>query len=129
MRTREICLYPTFEEWKLTLWFLHAHPGDMFISYLWGMKTNGISFLYLEIIGLYPTFEEWKLILIWIEVIISLGLYPTFEEWKHSVCSWSWLTVIIMFISYLWGMKTIQRLKCILYKVNGLYPTFEEWKL
>ena len=75
------------------------------------MKTERLIHNRPAFSGLYPTFEEWKqdrnhfFSFFW-----HTCLYPTFEEWKHSTCSF-WLVINIMFISYLWGMKTM-RSKC-----------------
>ena len=76
--------YPTYEEWKPYVSFLH-----------W-CKFNCS----------YPTYEEWKLNIIKRKIKEQgYGSYPTYEEWKHAT-DFNLLCSFESFLSYLWGMET-----------------------
>jgi len=118
--------YPTYEEWKL---IIPPHK-------------------YLSTLSSYPTYEEWKLFNGSIFHNFILSSYPTYEEWKQF---FYYFVVILffLFLSYLWGMETINMYKTIDARYKFLsylwgmettknfrrrltrlssYPTYEEWK-
>ena len=101
--------YPTYEEWKHTLWnFINLYwiyvlilpmrngnypsrinfPRCSFVLILpyeeWKHGRDSVFRAWKELRS-YPTYEEWKLILLFVFVKIFLGSYPTYEEWKLSL--------------------------------------------
>ena len=81
---KEASSYPTYEEWKLSLYpkTKNTYKGSYPTYEEWKPLNSILSiFSYLRS---YPTYEEWKLTLI-VTVVLQMlkRSYPTYEEWKH----------------------------------------------
>ena len=147
---RRLRLYPTFEEWKLINLPSVCDAIQLFISYLWGMKTflksstapvsNRVYILPLRnensgtpwlasrtCFSLYPTFEEWKHNVIVDIHIRFTSLYPTFEEWKQKYKDQEQATLAVVYILPLRNENRSTSI-CTGIHLQCLYPTFEEWK-
>ena len=119
-----------------------------FLSYLWGMETTFPSYITDSLNRSYPTYEEWKPVLCYFYLFLFKSSYPTYEEWKQCCCIFSYeffkrsyptyeewklllsmrrLLLLLLFLSYLWGMETSP---CFFRSLLNFcsYPTYEEWK-
>ena len=147
----KISSYPTYEEWKLELLIEKVDESNVLILpmrngnihkilinlcvfsvLILPMRNGNLVFLLLLLLFLLfvlilpmrnGNYQKY----IFVSVFLYLRSYPTYEEWK-PFNDWQTRKKIWKFLSYLWGMETLQ-IHHNNRRVLSSYPTYEEWKL